>query len=258
MTKQNSRKHSVSGVGRRELLQSAAALLSMPFIQVTSASAQEKLAGSGEVVAFSYGGSWTDGLRRYVYEPFTKATDITVVNVTADAATTQLMAMSKAGRMDWDIAYLGHEVYPAMREAGLFEPIDYGLWNQESLEGVPPDARLKDAVGLFQWAQVLAYDQRAFPKGGRKIGRISGTSRNFRARVGLRHRSVGIPSRLRCSPPVSLRRTFGRSPMISSIARSKNSTRSSPTLPSGGVLAEKRRNSWSTANTRWLPHSMGV
>lgn len=165
MTKQ----HSNGSVNRRSLLQSAAALLSVPLVaKATTAWAEEKLAGSGEVVAFSWGGSYTDGIRRSVYDPFTKATGIKVIDVTGDNAEPQMKAMTQAGRIDWDIAYTGGQNYVPMHEAGMFEPIDYSLWDQESLEGTPPDARLKDAVMVIQFAEVLAYDQRAFPKGGPK------------------------------------------------------------------------------------------
>jgi len=91
MTKrQISQIHSSGGQSRRSMLQSAAVLLSAPFVaKATGAWAQEKLAGSGEVVVFSYGGSFTEGIRRYVYEPFTKATGIKVVDVVADLAEPQ-------------------------------------------------------------------------------------------------------------------------------------------------------------------------
>ncbi|MCK1305141.1 hypothetical protein [Bradyrhizobium sp. 45] len=86
-----------------------------------------KLAGSGEVVVFSWGGSFTDGVRRDVYEPFKKATRINVVDVVADLAEPQVKAMHEAGRVDWDIAYVAPMNYPEMHEAGIFVPIDYGL-----------------------------------------------------------------------------------------------------------------------------------
>ncbi|MGY3361916.1 spermidine/putrescine-binding protein [Bradyrhizobium sp. GM0.4] len=80
-------------LSRRSILESAAAFLSVPFIaKATAAWAQEKLAGSGEVVVFSYGGSYTQGVRKNVYEPFTKATGIAVVDVTADIAEPQVRA----------------------------------------------------------------------------------------------------------------------------------------------------------------------
>ncbi|MCK1349349.1 extracellular solute-binding protein [Bradyrhizobium sp. 146] len=48
----------------------------------------------------------------------------------------------------------------------MFAPVDYTLWDQESLEGTPSHARLKDAIVVFQTAGVLAYDERVFPGGG--------------------------------------------------------------------------------------------
>ncbi|MDF0523435.1 hypothetical protein P0R31_40445 [Bradyrhizobium yuanmingense] len=138
-------------------------MLSLPIIaNSTAAWAQEKLAGSGEVVVFSYGGSFTEGVRRSVYEPFTKATGIKVVDVVADLAEPQVKAMHQAGRVDWGIAYVEAEAYPAMHKAGMFEPMDYSLWDQEALEGAPPHTRLKDAVMGLASATVLAYDQRLF------------------------------------------------------------------------------------------------
>ncbi|WP_146006725.1 hypothetical protein [Bradyrhizobium forestalis] len=95
------------GLSRRSFLESTAAVLSVPLIaKATAAWAQEKLAGSGEVVVFSYGGSYTEGVRKHVYEPFTKATGISVVDVTANIAERQARAMTRAGRVDWDLVPL--------------------------------------------------------------------------------------------------------------------------------------------------------
>ncbi|TFV36131.1 ABC transporter substrate-binding protein [Bradyrhizobium niftali] len=156
-----------SGFSRRTLLQAAAAAMTVPVIaRATNAFAQDKLAGSGEVVVFSNGGSFTQGLRKYVFEPFTKTTGITVVDVTADFAEPQVKAMNQVGRVDWDTALIQGALYPAMHEAGMFEPIDYSLWDAESLEGTPQVLRLKYAVPVFGSAQLLAYDERVFGKNG--------------------------------------------------------------------------------------------
>ncbi|SCB56111.1 extracellular solute-binding protein [Bradyrhizobium shewense] len=165
-TKQNSG-DSFCSLSRRSLLQSTAALLSVPLVaQATSAWAQDKLAGAGEVVAFSYGGSYTEGVRRYVFEPFKEATGIKVVEAVGDLPVPLVKAMFEAGRVDWDIAYLPRKNYPEMHEAGMFVPIDYSLWDQESLDGTSNEVRLKDAVYIDYNSEVLAYDQRAFPGGG--------------------------------------------------------------------------------------------
>lgn len=167
MTKRDCVDHSHRGLSRRSLLESAAALLSVSFVaKATAAWAQEKLAGGGEVVVFSYGGSYTQGMRKYVYEAFTKATGITVVDVSADIAEPQVRAMTRAGRVDWDVALIDGQNYPTMHQAGLFQPVDYSLWDDEALKGVPQSARLSDAVVAFRSTTLLAYDERSFPKGG--------------------------------------------------------------------------------------------
>ncbi|WP_441258720.1 ABC transporter substrate-binding protein [Bradyrhizobium sp. 521_C7_N1_3] len=169
MTKQNTNGASSASMTRRLILQATASSLAMPLVtKSTLAWAEEKLAGSGEVVVQTFGGSYTEGFRRYVHDPFTKATGIKVVDVVADIADPQVMAMSRAGRVDWDIAQVSIVSYLGMHATGMFVPIDYKLWDQESLKGVPPSARLEAGALLYSTATVLAYDERAFPQGGPK------------------------------------------------------------------------------------------
>ncbi|WFU62585.1 ABC transporter substrate-binding protein [Bradyrhizobium brasilense] len=145
--------------------------MSAPFVaKATAAFGHEKLAGTGEVVVFSYGGSFTENLRKSVFVPFSKATGIRVVEVTADFAEPQIKAMNAAKRVDWDVASISpfFSGYVEMQQAGTYVPIDYSLWDDEALHGVPESARLNDAVVSFQDAKVLVYDARVFPKGGPK------------------------------------------------------------------------------------------
>src|SRR5438132_13194778 len=93
---------SVPTLSRRRILQAAA--IGIPALARTGmSSAQHKLAGKGEVIVFSFGGGYTQSMRKAVYEPFTKATGITVVDVVADFADPQMRAMHAAGKVDWDI-----------------------------------------------------------------------------------------------------------------------------------------------------------
>ncbi|OSI79319.1 hypothetical protein BSZ22_01915 [Bradyrhizobium canariense] len=171
MSEQVSRKLPRRRLSRRSVLQSSAVLLSAPFVaKATAAFGEEKLAGSGQVVVCTYGGSFVEGLRKYVSDPFTKATGISVVDVTADNAEPQMKAMREAGRFDWDIA-ISNGFFPAyaeLQQAGAFMPIDYSLWDDEALKGVPESARHADGVLAYQNATLLVYDERAFPKGGPK------------------------------------------------------------------------------------------
>ncbi|WP_161494800.1 extracellular solute-binding protein, partial [Bradyrhizobium canariense] len=171
MSEQVSRRLPRRHLSRRAVLQSSAVLLSAPFVaKTTAAFGEEKLAGSGQVVVCTYGGSFVEGLRKYVSDPFTKATGISVVDVTADNAEPQMKAMREAGRFDWDIAISNgfFSAYAELQQAGAFVPIDYSLWDDEALKGVPESARLADSVLAYQSATLLVYDERAFPKGGPK------------------------------------------------------------------------------------------
>lgn len=157
------------GLNRRAVLKSTVVMLSAPWVaRANKASAQEKLTGSGEVVAFSYGGAYTKGIRERVYDPFTKATGIKVIDVVADVAEPQVRAMATAGRIDWDLTLIDRVRYAEFHEASTFMPIDYTLWDDEALEGVPAAARREHAVVAFSSAALLAYNERAFPKGGPK------------------------------------------------------------------------------------------
>jgi putative spermidine/putrescine transport system substrate-binding protein/mannopine transport system substrate-binding protein len=157
--------HRRSAVSRRRFLQAAA--IGFPVLARTGMSrAQDRLAGKGEVVVFSFGGGYTQTMRKNVYEPFTKATGINVIDVTADFSEPQMRAMHAAGRVDWDVSIPDGRNVPALRAAGMFVPIDYSLWDDESLKGVPATHRTDQAVVKYQSGTVLVYDARAFPKGG--------------------------------------------------------------------------------------------
>jgi len=171
MSDQVSRKFRSRRLTRRSVLQSSAALLSAPFVEKANAVVrQEKLAGTGEVVVCSYGGLFTENLRKYVSDPFTKATGITVVDVSADNAEPQVKAMREAGRVDWDIAFVNAfwPAYLELQQAGAFMPIDYSLWDDEALKGVPEYARKTHSVVGYTSTHLLIYDERIFPRGGPK------------------------------------------------------------------------------------------
>ncbi|MDE5466083.1 ABC transporter substrate-binding protein [Bradyrhizobium sp. CSS354] len=156
-------------INRRNILRAAAAAMAIPAVsRSTIAFAQDKLTGSGQVVVFSWGGPTTQGLHKYVYEPFTLATGIKVVDVTADVAEPQVKAMNQAGRVDWDVAFIVAANLPTMDAEGMFLPIDYGLWDAESLEGTPKSVRFKDAVPAIASASLIAYDKRVFGDDGPK------------------------------------------------------------------------------------------
>lgn len=162
-------RHEQSGFTRRNILQAAVAAMAIPAIaRATAAFAQDKLAGSDQVVVFSWGGLFTKGIRKYVYDPFTEATGIKVVDVTGDVAEPQVKAMNRAGRVDWDTAFIQGSTFPSMDEAGMFLPINYSLWDAESIESTQKSVHFKDAVPVIASAMTLGYDKRVFGDNGPK------------------------------------------------------------------------------------------
>src|SRR5207302_292119 len=130
---------------------SSAALAAAPLLATThKAMAQDKLAGSGEVVVHSYGGSYTEGFRRYVTDPFSKATGIKVVEVTNPSSEAPFLAMVRAGKVDWDFTMCSAVRHGEFSQSGWLTPFDYSLWDAETIAGIRPEHRLKDAViGYF-------------------------------------------------------------------------------------------------------------
>lgn len=169
----NDAQHPASGVrvNRRDVLRASTAMalaaplgtnLLAPPRSLARRQSDDPLVGEGQVVVYSNGGSFTEGVRREVFEPFTALTGIEVIDVTADFAEPQVKAMFEAGDIAWDTAFIQASLYPEMHAAGMFEPINYDLWDEESLEGVPDYARLEDAVVEIASAMLLAYDTRVF------------------------------------------------------------------------------------------------
>lgn len=76
--------------------------------------------------------------------------------------------MNQAGRVDWDTAFIQASIFPSMDEVGMFLPIDYNLWDTESIEGIPNSIRLKSAVPVVASAMAMAYDKRGFEDNGPK------------------------------------------------------------------------------------------
>jgi putative spermidine/putrescine transport system substrate-binding protein/mannopine transport system substrate-binding protein len=141
------------------------AVLMIGGLAAVAAGQSDPLKGEGSVVLFSYGGSWTEAFHKSTTEPFTHDTGIAVVDAVGDFSETQIKAMFAAKSMKWDFAEVQAALYPTMSEAGMFEKIDYSIWNPTDLQAIRPELRRPDAVGGACTAQGLAYDTRVFPKG---------------------------------------------------------------------------------------------
>ncbi|MEX3937121.1 extracellular solute-binding protein [Paraburkholderia phymatum] len=129
--------------------------------------AKAKSAGENRVVMAGGTGAYVDMVNKYFYEPFTKATGISVENVGGSYGDriAKLMAMKKLGTVQWDMIstsadYLTPTITPMLRDLNSCRLVPEVLRN-----GVPGSC-LGRAVTFDMGAAVLAYDTRKFPGGG--------------------------------------------------------------------------------------------
>jgi putative spermidine/putrescine transport system substrate-binding protein len=118
-------------------------------------------AQGGEVIVRNPGGAYDDAMRKYVYDPFTKATGIRVTSVAATAA--KLLAMFRANNVELDLIDAGDSVLEQLRRQGALAPIDYASWKWSKPDDIEASVRLPTRVGNLLYASVIGYSKEAFP-----------------------------------------------------------------------------------------------
>ncbi|MCR0982872.1 ABC transporter substrate-binding protein [Roseomonas populi] len=140
-------------LNRRLLLGTA---LAAPFV------ARPALA-AGEVIVRTPGGTYDDVMRKYVYEPFTRETGITVRPVAATSA--KLLAMFRAGNVELDLIDTGAGQLLTLDRMGALAPIAYDKWRWTKPEDISPELKSANRVSNFVYCTVLGYSKEAFPNG---------------------------------------------------------------------------------------------
>jgi putative spermidine/putrescine transport system substrate-binding protein len=134
----------------------ALALLAAWSLGGSAASAQETIVFSG------WGGSWQKAERDVYFTPFEKATGIKVIDV-PDVNLAKIKAMVDAKNVEWDVVQAIGMWIPQKTSSGeLWEKLDYG---KIKTDGLPKALVKPTGVGLATFAQILAYNTDAFPKG---------------------------------------------------------------------------------------------
>ena len=120
-------------------------------------------ARAAETIVFAgWGGTWQAAEKKYFFETFEKETGIKVVDV-PDVSLAKVKAMVGAGNTEWDVVQaIGMWVPEKPGTDALFEKLDYGVI---PTAGVPKELIRSHAVAIATFAQVLAYNTEAFPKG---------------------------------------------------------------------------------------------
>lgn len=128
--------------------------LAAPF--VANAQAQ-----AGEVIVRNPGGAYDDVMRRFVYEPFTRATGVRVTAVAATAA--RLLAMFRSGNVELDIIDGGDSILEQLRRQNALMDLDYGGWRFTNAADIDTAVKFPTRVGNLLYASVLGYSKEAFP-----------------------------------------------------------------------------------------------
>jgi putative spermidine/putrescine transport system substrate-binding protein len=141
----------IPAIGRRTAL---ATVLATPFIWRPARAAQQ-------IVVRTTGGVYDDIMRRSVYNDFTKATGIEVVN--ASAPMTKMIAMYKAGGAEYDVIDTGDGGLLTLERLGALQPIDYASWKYGKPDEIIKELKFPYRVANFVYATVSVYNTQTFP-----------------------------------------------------------------------------------------------
>ena len=142
---------------RRQSLIAATAALATPYVWSRRAHA------AGQVVVRNPGGAYSDTMKKYVYDPFTKETGIEVVIVPSTMA--KMLAMVKSGNVELDSADAGLDGLVTLTKEGALAPIDYAHWKYTNPDDIGKDFKTTTTLGIYLYATVLGYNKETFPTG---------------------------------------------------------------------------------------------
>ncbi len=140
-------------------------------IAAVSLANSETIAGDRQVVFSGGGGAYEKTLKKYWFEPFTKATGIKVIYVsTANTAErrTQVQAMLKTNNVTWDLFQEGEMDAEAPEHLARVEDISEFCQQFADRKDLSSGACKPSGVLFGQGATLLAYNKEKFSNGGPK------------------------------------------------------------------------------------------
>jgi putative spermidine/putrescine transport system substrate-binding protein len=181
----------LGGMGRRQLLGTAAAAAAAPFVW-RPAAAQEKPA---ELIVRAWGGVWVESLEKGVSKPFTEATGIAVRHdLTEDnEIRPKIWAAADQGRVppihvNWDTTT--NAMKSALR--GVTEDLsDLSRLSEMLPAARPADMQGVPVVNMYSYVYVLAYREEAFPEGAPKSWQVLFDPK-YKGRVALYDDGIGF------------------------------------------------------------------
>ena len=153
MTRENRR------IDRRSVLIGGAAGL-LATAGMSAGARRARAADAGEVVVSSWGGNFQAGQREAIFEPFTEATGIKVVEDT-EPTPARIKAMVDAGQTQWDVGEVGPDGRILLERGGYLEDFEVSADVKASMA---PHLVQRNGVGTLTYGQVIAYSTEAFTK----------------------------------------------------------------------------------------------
>ncbi|CDZ60096.1 extracellular solute-binding protein [Neorhizobium galegae] len=161
----------IHGTSRRQFLGGvgAAGLAMGSGIRPTFAQAKaglDMLKGQGNIVVCTWGGGYSDTMKRIWFEPFGKSTGINV-STTSIPDMSKLEVMEKVGNVEWDLVDTeGVQMQIAIKK-GLLQPIDYDLiFSIVPKEQIDPKVITKYGIGSVAFSTVIAWNHDLFGAAG--------------------------------------------------------------------------------------------
>lgn len=134
-------------------------------VALTLGAAPSAFAQKKEVVMQDPGGGYGDALRRLMYDPFTKATGITVKTVQEARSGPRIKAQVAAGKTEWDLVFIFDQETKQLGDCCLSK-IDYKKLSpsaQKTVESMSPDAVRDNGVALQVIGVVMAWNDKKYP-----------------------------------------------------------------------------------------------
>ncbi len=158
MYKQDPKK---TDTGRRNVIKAAAALTGAAILGAPA------IVGAKEhrIVTRDPGGPFNKGFGKAFYEPFKKATGITVVGVPSQSEPAGMVkAMVEARNYTWDMAHLSKSSHLSLANLGYLEAITPPGGAGPNLSKIPAIMRGEFILGIDVYATLLAYRTDAVKK----------------------------------------------------------------------------------------------
>lgn len=131
----------------------------LAVIAVLSGAALLTLAGPAsarDLTVVSWGGSYQDGQKIAIFDPFKAKFGIKMIDEPWDGGVGVLRAKVQGGNADWDVVQVESEELAIGCEEGLFEKLDYAKIGGK--DAYMPAAVNPCGVGAIVWSFVLGYD----------------------------------------------------------------------------------------------------